>query len=141
SIQLTIDQKVDDAEPTPAVIDGNNQPIIDHREANSYVNVQDGQMVVLGGLQQTTKSTNHVKLGFFYEIPILSNLLGARDNETHRKEILFFIRPHVIPATEGTSDAKKRIDELSNKGDIKQYLQDPTVQPKKDSLKDRFYKE
>ncbi len=141
SIQLTIDQKVDSIAPTSATIDGNSQPIIGHREATSFVNVQDGEMVVLGGLQQTQNSKTHTKLGFLFEIPILSNLLGSRDNETQRDELLFFVRPHVIPPVEGTADANKHINELSSKDDIKQYLQDPTKPPKKDSLIDKYYKD
>jgi len=141
SIQLTIDQKVDSIAPQTATIDGNSQPIINHREATSYVNCQDGQMVVLGGLQQTQNSKTHTKLGFLWEIPILSNIFGSRDNEIQRDELLFFVRPHVIPPAEGSNDANKRIEELSNKEDVKQYLQDPTKPPKKDSLIERYYKD
>ncbi|HTB81474.1 MAG TPA: secretin N-terminal domain-containing protein [Opitutaceae bacterium] len=138
SIQLTIDQKVDDITGT-TTIDGNSQPIIGHREATSFVNVQDGEMVVLGGLQQTKHNNGRTKLGFFYEIPILSNLLGAHNNEYDRTELLFFVRPHVIPASNGTKDANKRIDELSNRDQVKQYLQDPG-KPIKDGLIERYYK-
>lgn len=138
SIQLTIDQKVDDVVRN-TTIDGNVQPIIGHREATSFVNVQDGQMVVLGGLQQTKNTNTRTKLGFLYEIPIISNLLGARNNEVDRTELLFFVRPHVIPAAAGTRDANKRIDELSNKDQVKQYLQDPG-KPIKEGILERYYK-
>jgi general secretion pathway protein D len=139
SIFLTIDQKVDNVEGT-ITIDGNAQPIIGHREANSYVNVQDGEMVVLGGLQQSSKTLGHTKLGFFYEIPILSNLLGRHDNEVKRTELLFFVRPHVLPPAEGTADTNKRINELSSKDQVKDFLQDPTKAPKPPTLLERFYK-
>ena len=46
-IQLKVDQTVDD-KGTPVIIDGNSQPQINHREATSFVNVMDDQMVVLG---------------------------------------------------------------------------------------------
>ena len=52
SVQLEIDQKVDDKVGNVQV-DTNTQPIIGHREATSFINVADGQMIVLGGLQQT----------------------------------------------------------------------------------------
>jgi len=139
SIYLTIDQKVDDVVST-VVIDGNSQPIIGHREATSYVNVQDGEMVVLGGLQQSKKTLARTKLGFFYEIPILSNLFGRHDNEVDRTELLFFVRPHVIPPKEGTADANKHINELSSKEQVNDFLRDPTKEPKKPTLLDRFYK-
>jgi general secretion pathway protein D len=132
SIYLTIDQKVDNVVST-VTIDGNSQPIIGHREATSYVNVQNDEMVVLGGLQQSKKTLARTKLGFFYEIPFLSNLLGRHDNEVDRTELLFFV-------SEGTKDATKRIDELSSKDQIKDFLQNPTKEPKKPTLLERYYK-
>ncbi|HXA79735.1 MAG TPA: type II and III secretion system protein, partial [Opitutaceae bacterium] len=139
SIFLTIDQKVDNVDST-IIIDGNSQPIIGHREATSYVNVQDGEMVVLGGLQQSTKRLTRTKLGFFYEIPILSNLLGQHNNDIQRTELLFFVRPHVIPPSEGTADTAKHINELSSKDQVKDFLTDPAKEPKKPTLLERFYK-
>jgi general secretion pathway protein D len=112
------------------LVNGNNQPIIGRREASSFVNVEDGQMIVLGGLQRTKNSRDRAKVGFFREIPILSHLLGARTNSLERTELLLFIRPHVIPANGGTADATGTINSLSNKDQINQYLSDPAKQPK-----------
>jgi general secretion pathway protein D len=139
SIQLTIDQKVDDLGGN-VTIDGNSQPIINHREATSYVNVQNDQMVVLGGLQQHEITASHTKLGWLWEIPILSNILGQHNNDTERKELLFFVRPHLIAASESSSYTAKRVNELPNKNDINNFLQDPTKVPKQ-SLTEKYYKE
>jgi general secretion pathway protein D len=139
SIQLTIDQKVD-THNGDVTIDGNTQPIIDHREATSYVNVQDGQMVVLGGLQQHQISADHTKLGLLWEIPVISNIFGARNNIVQRTELLFFVRPHVIAAAESNNYTAKRVNELPNKDDINQFLQDSSKQPKP-SLIDKYYKD
>jgi general secretion pathway protein D len=139
SIQLTIDQKVD-THNGDVTIDNNTQPIIDHREATSYVNVQDGQMVVLGGLQQHQISADHTKLGLLWEIPVISNIFGARNNQVQRTELLFFVRPHVIPPAESNAYTSKRVNELSNKDQVNQFLQDPT-KPAKNSLIDKYYKD
>jgi general secretion pathway protein D len=139
SIQLTIDQKVD-THNGDVTIDGNTQPIIDHREATSYVNVQDGQMVVLGGLQQHQITAGHTKLGWLWEIPVISNILGQHNDDTERKELLFFVRPHVIPPAESDDYTSKRVNELPNKDDINQFLKDSTKQPKQ-TLIEKYYKE
>jgi general secretion pathway protein D len=128
SIQLKIEQKVDDIFGDIEV-NGNAQPIIGRREASSFVNVQDSQMIVLGGLQRTKNSRGRTKLGFIFEIPILSHLLGGRSRDTERTELLLFIRPHVIPAEGGTADATSTINTLSNRDQINQYLSDPSKQP------------
>ncbi len=140
-IQLTIDQTVDDIIGN-VTIDQNSQPIIGHREATSYINVKDGQMVVLGGLQRTQKSTTHNKIGLLYEIPVISQLLGGHKDELDRTELLLFVRPHVIPLEETTTDTTKSIGVMSNKGEVNDYLNDPSKQPdhnaKAKNLLDRF---
>jgi general secretion pathway protein D len=129
SIQLKIDQKVDDIFGSVKV-NQNEQPIIGRRQATSFVNVSDGQMIILGGLQQTRNERGRAKLGFFWEIPVISHLLGARDNKLRRTELLLFIRPHVIPHATGMADTTNAINSLSNREQINQYLSDPSKKPK-----------
>jgi type II secretory pathway component GspD/PulD (secretin) len=90
-------------------------------------------MVVLGGLQRSAQTRDRTKLGFLWEIPILSHIFGARNHENDRTELLLFIRPHVLKPEEGTLDAARKINELSNKDQINQYLVDPS-KPAKEKL-------
>jgi general secretion pathway protein D len=133
SIQLKIEQKVDDIFGD-ITVNGNPQPIIGRREASSFVNVQDSQMIVLGGLQRTKNSRGRNKLGFLVEIPILSHLLGGRDRGVERTELLLFIRPHVIPPENGLADTTNSINALSNRDQINQYLADPSKHPEEKLL-------
>ena len=141
-VQLTIDQKVNDVDGY-ATLNGNQTPIIANREANSYVTVKDGQMIVLGGLQKTTKTAAHNKIGFLFEIPIISQLLGGHTNDTERTELLFFIRPHIIPPESSTADTVKSINEMSNKKQINDFLNNPSqhTDSKAENLIDRFKKD
>lgn len=132
SIQLKIDQKIDDVIGS-TTIDNNPVPIIGTRQAVSNVNVFDGQMIVLGGLQRTKNTRDRSKIGFIWEIPILSQILGARSKSEERTELLLFIRPHVMKIAETNADALKSIETLSNKEQVKQYLADPS-KPAKESL-------
>lgn len=127
-IQLQIDQIVDDV-ISNVTIDNNVQPVIGHREANSSVNVNDGQMIVLGGLQRTSHTKDKTKMGFLHEIPLLSALFGAKTVEAQRTELLLFLRPHVLHPEEGTADTTRKIDELSNHGEVKQFLHDTSKEP------------
>ena len=133
SVQLEVDQKVDDVVSTLKLASGDVQPIIGHREATSFVNVADGQMIVLGGLQQSKHSTSRTKLGFFFEIPIISQLFGGRTHEEDRTELLLFVRPQIIPPGESTKNADASIDQLNSKDQVKQFLSNP-AKDKKDSL-------
>ena len=139
-VQLTIDQKVDTIESTTQ-ISGNDQPIIGHQEANSFITVKSGEMVVLGGMQKVSKSASQNKIGFLYEIPILSQLLGGHTDDLERTELLFFIRPEIITPDNGTADAQKRINEMSNRDQINQFLNNPTPakpESKGQNMIDRF---
>jgi len=138
SIQLKIDQKVDDVVGN-VTVDNNDQPIIGHRQATTFINVSDGNMVVLGGLQQTKTENSRTKLGFFYEIPVLSNLLGGRSNKVTRTELLLFVRPHVIPPLEGSRDTQKSIEALKSRKDVELFLKDPGKMPDQ-KLLDKYYK-
>jgi general secretion pathway protein D len=129
SIQLKVDQVVDDVIGN-VTIDGNQQPVIGHREANSFVNVNDGQLIVLGGVQRTSQTRDRTKLGFLWEIPVLSHIFGGRSHGVDRTELLLFIRPHVLKPEEGTADTTKKINDLSNRDQVFQYLADPRKQPK-----------
>jgi general secretion pathway protein D len=137
-IELNIDQIVDDIIGN-VTIDGNPTPIIGHREANVFINVQDGEMIVLGGLQSSKVSVDRNKVGFLYEIPIISNLLGGRNNETDRRELLLFVRPRIISPTIGTADTQKKIDAISEKKDINDFLKDESKLPAPTVI-DRFVK-
>jgi general secretion pathway protein D len=139
SIQLNIDQTVDDDQGS-VTIDGNSQPIIGHREATSFINVMDGQMAVLGGLQSSGRTIDQQKMGLLYEIPIISNLFGFRNVDLERTELLLFIRPHVLRVDEETGDTKTHIEGMSNKDQIKQFLANPSTMPdSKETLKDRLH--
>ena len=138
SIQLTIDQLIQD-QIGSITVNGTPTPIIGTRHATSFINVFDNQMIVLGGLQRTTLTTTRSKLGFFYEIPLLSHLLGDRSNKTERTELLLFIRPHVLRPEEGSFDTNKTIQTLSNKEQINDYLKDPSKTPKQ-GLSERYIK-
>ncbi|HEY4990388.1 MAG TPA: secretin N-terminal domain-containing protein [Opitutaceae bacterium] len=138
SVQLQIDQKVDSNEGS-VTIDGNDQPIIGHREATSFINVMDGQMAVLGGLQSSGLTQDKQKLGLLYELPIISNLFGGRKRDLERTELLLFIRPHVLRPDEATGETRKQIEGMSNSGQIQQFLKDTTKMPDpKETLREKL---
>ena len=121
NIQLKIDQQVNDI-VGEIQIDQNVQPIIGRRQATSFINVLDGEMIVLGGLQRTKDSRTRTKLGFLVEIPIISHLLGARTKREERTELLLFIRPHVLAPHIGTAQTQTEINRMSNSDQIKDHI-------------------
>jgi general secretion pathway protein D len=134
-VQLNIDQLVNDISGT-TLINGNPQPIIANREAKSYCTVKDGEMLVLGGLQLSQKSSNQGKIGLLYEIPILSQLLGAHTDELKRTELLLFVRPHIVQPATSTAETMKDIKAMSNKDDVIRYLGNPADKDNNSKVQD-----
>ncbi len=128
-IQLEVDQVVDDV-ISNVTIDNNVQPVIGHRQAKSTLNVSDNQMIVLGGLQRNARTNDRQKIGFLYQLPIISHIFGSKTSVAERTELLLFIRPHVLRPQESTAETARKINELTNKEQINQYLVDPTKEPK-----------
>ena len=137
-VQMTIDQKVDDI--ISYTTDTPPQPVIGHREAKTFVTVKDGQMLVLGGMQRTSKTAQQNKIGFLYEIPILSQILGGHQDDLERTELLFFVRPMIVTTDDGTADTMKRVYEMSNREQIETFLKNPAPPPqnKVQNFLDRF---
>ncbi len=96
SVQMEITQevsnKIEDIE-----IDGNRQPIVGKRKAESFVTVNSGEIIVLGGLQQDSNTRGRNRFG---PIPIISDLLGSRSRTTQRTDLIFFLRPTVLTNTD-----------------------------------------
>ncbi len=96
SVQMEITQevsnKIEDVE-----VDGNKQPVIGKRKAESFVTVNSGEIIVLGGLQQDSETRGRTRFG---PIPLISDLLGSRSRATQRTDLIFFLRPTVLSNTE-----------------------------------------
>jgi general secretion pathway protein D len=105
--------------------DLNGQPIIGTREAESFVSVQDQEIIVLGGLQERQRNLSKNKLAVLGDLPVLGEwLFTRRENETRTRELLIFIKPNVMLApSEANRDAERRLDALDERGTVRNYLE------------------
>ena len=123
SVQLEIKQAVNDI-LGEVIIDGNPQPRIGKRTTESFVSVHSGEIIVLGGLQRTSKARSTSRLG---PIPIIGDLLGARTREDTRADLVFFLRPTVLTNT--PADNVAALQQLEHfppkqRDDVKRALQE-----------------
>ncbi len=117
-IQLEIEQLVDNV-VDQVEVGGNLQPVIGRKEATSFVSVADGDMVVLGGLQNEELRDTQRRMAILGYIPILGRLFSPTRVESQKTELLLFIRPTVLPAIEDTQlHARRQIDTLSQRDRI-----------------------
>jgi len=131
TVQLEIEQTFNAFGLDVPLGDGLQQPSINKREAKSFLNVGDREIVALGGYQNSTISKSRSRLG---PIPILGDLLGPRSASVKRTELMVFIRPHVIRTVEETTeDAMAKIQTSSDPVAVKRSLDLPTTLPSSDS--------
>ncbi len=66
------------------------------RMFSSKIRVKNEEMIVLGGLEETSKSNSGSGVPFLSRIPGLKWLFSSRSVENNESELLIFIRPTVI---------------------------------------------
>ncbi|MEA2115059.1 MAG: type II and III secretion system protein [Thermodesulfobacteriota bacterium] len=72
-------------------------PIINVREMSSMVKVQDGEMLVIGGLISTVESTEGENLfPGLANVPVLKYLTGFETKVMRKRELIILLRPRII---------------------------------------------
>ncbi|RUO56452.1 pilus (MSHA type) biogenesis protein MshL [Pseudidiomarina homiensis] len=66
------------------------------RESDTIVRARNGEIVVLGGLMQTSYSDNESKAPFLGDIPVVGNLFKNKRRTEQKKELVILIRPVVV---------------------------------------------
>jgi len=74
------------------------QPIVARRAAETQVIVNDGEVVVIGGLIKEEETRNIGKIPLLGDIPILGHLFKKTSVRTEQNDLMIFIIPQVIPA-------------------------------------------
>ena len=91
--------------PTPSSVTiPNNVPQIQVQEMESVLQINNGQIAVLGGLMQDTVRQDSNSIPLLSDIPLLGDsLFRSRYNDYDKSELVIFLRPLVIrnPSLEG----------------------------------------
>jgi general secretion pathway protein D len=123
SVQLKIEQE--DSSPGAKLTDSADIST-NKRSIKTTVLIEDGGIIVLGGLMSDTVTQSEDRVPGLGAIPLIGNLFKSRSGSRQKKNLLVFIRPKILrdaEATESTSESK--YDEvrqgeksLGNKGHI-----------------------
>ena len=122
-IQMEIEQKIEDVGEMVSVNE-NEQPVIKKREANSFVSVGDQEVIIMGGLQSLRTADTDNRPGPLGQIPIVGALLGSRTKEGNVKELIIFLKPHVVNSVKDASQmATDHIEQLHHGKDITRFTE------------------
>jgi general secretion pathway protein D len=78
--------------------------ITNKRSIESSVLVQDGGIVVLGGLLQDEYSNNQEKIPLLGDVPILGNLFRSENRSRRKTNLMVFLRPVVVRDAQATEN-------------------------------------
>jgi type IV pilus assembly protein PilQ len=71
-------------------------PIINLRETNTSVLIDNGQTVVLGGISTEERADTIRKTPGLGSVPVLGNLFKSRSRTNSKNELLIFVTPRVL---------------------------------------------
>ncbi len=106
SVQLKIEQE--DSSPGAKLTDSADIST-NKRSIKTTVLVEDGGIIVLGGLMSDNVSESEDRVPGLGAIPIIGNLFKSRSGSRQKKNLVVFIRPRILrdaDATESTSEEK-----------------------------------
>ena len=84
-----------DAEQNVQTGTSGNVPIVDTRKASSSLLLQDGQIVIMGGLRREEKSINIEQVPLLGDLPIIGGLFRGTNSVVKHSELVVFLSPHI----------------------------------------------
>jgi general secretion pathway protein D len=106
TIQLKIEQE--DSSPGAKLADSADIST-NKRSIKTTILIEDGGIIVLGGLMQDTVTESEDRVPVLGAIPLLGNLFKSRSGSRQKSNLLVFLRPKILRdqnATEATSSSK-----------------------------------
>ncbi len=92
AILLKIEQETSSISSAAGAVD----LITNSRSIRTSVIVEDGDILVLGGLIDDTLRENDARVPFFGRIPVIGNLFRARRTQKTKSNLMVFIRPKIL---------------------------------------------
>ncbi|KOO16017.1 general secretion pathway protein GspD [Vibrio xuii] len=92
SVQLNIEQEVSNVLGANGAVDVR----FAKRQLNTSVMVEDGQMIVLGGLIDERALESESKVPILGDIPYLGHLFKSTSTQVEKKNLMVFIKPTII---------------------------------------------
>ncbi|RVT53395.1 type II secretion system secretin GspD [Rubrivivax albus] len=128
TVRMTIYQEQSSVKDTAAVGTSNAGPSTTKRSIESQVVVDDGQIIVLGGLIEDRFIENKSKVPLLGDIPYLGALFRSESREKRRTNLMVFLRP-VVMRDQAASDkvSQQRYEELRQRQESSQPLPNPVL--------------
>jgi len=108
-----------------------NELIINKREIETTVTVNDGEIIALGGLLDDNERRTIQRIPILGDIPIIGELFRSRARTRTKTNLMVFIRPTILSSAE---DRRAVMERRYGYIRARQYLADPDREPGIDTL-------
>ncbi|SEK41636.1 general secretion pathway protein D [Sphingomonas palmae] len=109
----------------------NSDLILNKREVETVLTVDDGAIGVIGGLLSDEERRTIEKIPLLGDIPVLGNLFKSKAKSRAKTNLMIFIRPTVIRSA---ADNRRVTEQRYGYLRLQQGLQDPAGEPSIDAL-------
>ncbi|MHC4394201.1 MAG: secretin N-terminal domain-containing protein [Planctomycetota bacterium] len=90
-------------------------PIIDTRKAKTSLLLQDGQVVILGGLRRQEKTKEVDQIPIIGDLPIIGELFKSTNTVVNNSELVVFLSPHVYKGEPIPDDEMTKYNEITDR--------------------------
>jgi general secretion pathway protein D len=105
--------------------------ILNKRELETTITVDDGEIVGIGGLLDDNERRTIEKIPLLGDLPGIGNLFKSRSRARAKTNLMIFIRPTILRST---ADARAMTERRYGYVRQQQYLQNPKAEPTIDEL-------
>jgi general secretion pathway protein D len=105
--------------------------ILNKREIETTITVDDGEIVGIGGLLDENDRRTIEAIPFLGDLPVIGNLFRSKARSRDKTNLMVFIRPTVLRST---ADARAMTDRRYSYIRSRQYSQEPNEEPSIDEL-------
>ncbi len=105
--------------------------ILNKREIQTTVTIDDGQIIALGGLLDDKERKSFEKVPFLGDIPVLGELFKSRGKSREKTNLMVFIRPTILKSA---ADARKLAAQRYGYARDQQLILRPNEEPSLDEL-------
>ncbi len=92
-----------------------NVPVVDTREANTTLLIDDGQVVVMGGLRRQETQTIRYQVPLLGDLPLIGLLFSDDRKVVENSELLVLLSPHIYKGEPVPVEAMARYNQIRNK--------------------------
>lgn len=128
---IKLDVRVEVSSIAGTVSNNNPELILNKRELENTITVDDGEIVGVGGLLDDNDRRTLQRVPFLSDIPVIGNLFRSRGRERARTNLMVFIRPRIMRTAD---DARAMTAQRYNYARGQQLLANPNREPSLDEL-------